>query len=115
MNISGIANEDPESSDLLSEVKAKSPFRIDYTPQHGILKMCCYFNDALGKNIRINYVIYRGTLVAQTVKNLLAMQETQVWFLGQEDLLEKGMATHSSTLAWRINNKQLTVLILFLG
>ena len=46
MNISGIANEDPESSDLLSEVKAKSPFRIDYTPQHGILKMCCYFNDA---------------------------------------------------------------------
>ena len=37
MNISGIANEDPESSDLLSEVKAKSPFRTDYTP-HVILK-----------------------------------------------------------------------------
>ena len=78
MNTSGTVNEDPESSDLLSEVKAKSPFRIDYTPLHGILKMCCYFNDALGKNTRINYVIYGGALVAQTVKNLPAMQETQV-------------------------------------
>ena len=36
------------------------------------------------------------------VKNLPAMQETQVQFLSQEDTLEKGMATHSSTLAWRI-------------
>ena len=36
------------------------------------------------------------------VKNLLALQETQVRFLGQEDPLEKGMATHSSILAWRI-------------
>ena len=41
-------------------------------------------------------------LVTQTVKNLPAMQETQVQFLGQEDPLKKGMATHSSTLAWRI-------------
>ena len=31
-----------------------------------------------------------------------AMQETQVWFLGQEDPLEKGMASHSSILAWEI-------------
>ena len=36
------------------------------------------------------------SLVAQTVKNLPAMQETWVQSLGQEDLLEKGMATHSS-------------------
>ena len=36
------------------------------------------------------------------VQNLPAMQETQVPFLGQEDLLEDGMAPHSSTLAWRI-------------
>ena len=35
-------------------------------------------------------------------KNLPAMQETQVQFLGQEDHLEKGMAAHSSILAWRI-------------
>ena len=40
-------------------------------------------------------------LVAQMVKNLPAKQETQVQSLGQEDLLEKAMATHSSILAWR--------------
>ena len=40
--------------------------------------------------------------MAQTVKNLPAMQETQVPSLGQEDPLEKGIATHSSILAWRI-------------
>ena len=40
--------------------------------------------------------------VAQMVKNLSAMWETQVRSLGQEDPLEKGMATHSSILAWRI-------------
>ena len=43
-----------------------------------------------------------ASLVAQTVKNLLAKQETQVQSLGQEDPLEMGMATHSSILAWRI-------------
>ena len=43
-----------------------------------------------------------ASLVAQTVKNLLAMQETWVRSLGREDPLEKGMATHSSILAWRI-------------
>ena len=40
--------------------------------------------------------------MAQTVKNLSAMQKTQVWSPGQEDPLEKEMATHSSILAWRI-------------
>ena len=44
----------------------------------------------------------RASLVAQMVKNLHAMQETCVQSLGQEDALEKGMATHSSILAWRI-------------
>ena len=41
-------------------------------------------------------------LVAQIVKNLPAMREIQVQFLGQEDILAKEMATHSSILAWRI-------------
>ena len=40
--------------------------------------------------------------IAQMIKNLLAMQETQVQSLDQEDPLEKGIATHSSILAWRI-------------
>ena len=43
-----------------------------------------------------------SSLVAQMVKHLPAMRETWVRSLGWEDLLEKEMATHSSTLAWRI-------------
>ena len=46
--------------------------------------------------------IRRASLVAQTVKNLPAMQETWVPSLAWEDPLEKGTATHSSILAWRI-------------
>ena len=42
------------------------------------------------------------SLVAQTVKSLLAIRETQLRLLGQEDPLEKEMAAHSSILAWRI-------------
>ena len=44
----------------------------------------------------------RASLVAQMLKNLPAVWETQVRFLGQEGPLEKGTATHSSILAWRI-------------
>ena len=43
-----------------------------------------------------------ASLVAQMVKNLPVMQETWIWSLGQEDPLERGMATHSSIFAWRI-------------
>ena len=43
-----------------------------------------------------------ASLVAQIVKNLPEVQETQVLFLGREDSLEKEMATHSSIFAWRI-------------
>ena len=48
----------------------------------------------------------RASLVAQFVKNMLTIQETQVRFLGQEDPLEKEMATHSSILAWKIPWKE---------
>ena len=47
-------------------------------------------------------VYYKASLVAQTVKRLPAVRETWVRSLGWEDLLEKEMATHSSTLAWKI-------------
>ena len=47
-------------------------------------------------------MLWRASLVAQLIKNLPAMQETWVQSLGQEDPLEKGMATHSSVFAWRI-------------
>ena len=44
-----------------------------------------------------------ASLVAQMVKNLPAVQETQVTSLGWEDPLEKEMATHSSIIAWKIS------------
>ena len=44
----------------------------------------------------------RASLIAQLVKNLPAVQESWVRFLGREDPLEKEMATHSSVFAWRI-------------
>ena len=43
-----------------------------------------------------------ASLVAQLVKNTPAMEETLFQFLGQEDFLEEGMATHSSILSWRV-------------
>ena len=65
----------------------------------GILIYVAYFSQD-------NLVTYNNkswsSLVAQMVKNLPAMQETQVRSLGWGDPLEKGMATHSSILAWTI-------------
>ena len=55
----------------------------------------------LGKFILSPY-IFCSSLVAQTVKNLPAVQETQVPSLGREDLLQKEIAAHSSILAWGI-------------
>ena len=49
-----------------------------------------------------NWAVYGASLVVQAVKNLPAVQEIRVGSLGQEDPLEKGMATHSGILAWRI-------------
>ena len=51
--------------------------------------------------------IHFTSLMNQMVKNLPEMQETRVQFLGQEDLLEKGMATHYSILAWGIPQRSL--------
>ena len=53
-------------------------------------------------NIIIEILCSSLVLVVQMIKNLPAMQETWVPSLGQEDPLEKGMATQSSILAWRI-------------
>ena len=61
---------------------------------------------ALGTSSKWNHILFAllhlASLVAQTVKNLPAMQETQVHSLGLESPLEKGMATHSNILAWRV-------------
>ena len=64
-----------------------------------------YVNIAVPPSILIYHVLNwhtKASLMAQVVKNLPAMQETYVQSLGQEDPLEKEMATHSSILAWRI-------------
>ena len=53
-------------------------------------------------NMLITTELHALPLVAQTVKNLFAMQETWVRFLGREGSLEKGIAARFSTLAWRI-------------
>ena len=55
-----------------------------------------------GRRDRLPTPVFLDFLVAQTVKNPPAMQETWAQSLGWEDPLEKGMATHSNILAWRI-------------
>ena len=60
---------------------------------HLFLNICLY---------RVSSVEVLASLVTQTVKHLSAVQETQVRSLGWEDPLEKEMALHSSTLAWKI-------------
>ena len=60
----------------------------------------------LQKEMATHSSVLSTSLVAQMVKHLSTMRETQVQSLGPEDPLEKEMATHSSTLAWRIPWKE---------
>ena len=62
---------------------------------------CFHFSPLLARD-GYSLVRYWGFPGGSDGKNLPAMQETQVWSLGREDPLEKGMVTHSSILAWRI-------------
>ena len=69
--------------------------------------MCEVINAYCLQLLRLGVICYaliesRVSLMAQMVKNLPAMQETQVGSLGGEDPLEEEMATHSSILAWKI-------------
>ena len=63
-----------------------------------IVSLVCTFIFSMNSSIYLGYYV-QASLVAQIVKNLPAVQETRVQSLGWEDLLEKGMATHSSILA----------------
>ena len=63
----------------------------EYVSMCGYVCLCVY----------VYVCVWGASLVAQTIKNLSAMQETWDQFLGREDPLEKGMATHFSILAWR--------------
>ena len=64
---------------------------------HGVTKSWTWLKD-----FTFTFTLAEIFTVAQMVKNLPAMQETWVRSLGQEDHLEKGLAIHSSILAWRI-------------
>ena len=75
--------------------------------QGGLELLCICFPEPLTlnvSNLKVD-VAYKGFLSGIVVKNLPVMQElqeTQIRYLGQEDPLEEGMATHSNILAWRI-------------
>ena len=84
-------------------LKVLSSLRGYVLKNHSILIILKYSFYLEGQIKCINFSLkYGASLVAQPVKNLPAMQETWVLFLGKEDPLEQGMATHSSILAWRI-------------
>ena len=63
-------------------------------------KLFCHNLSEVLEPLELILRFIQSSLVAQLVKNPSAMQETLVWFLGQEYPLEKGKATHSSILAW---------------
>ena len=73
---------------------------VRFMIEDGIFQRCfSLLGEVLGTTIQS----MRTSLVSQMVKHLLTMWRTWVWSLGQEDPLEKEMATHSSTLAWEIS------------
>ena len=85
------------------------PNMMIFYPHKGLHRSTGKESEALhGRRIlcwrRIGYSLQYSwaSLVTQLVKNLPAMWETWVWSLGWEDFLEKGIATHSSILTWRI-------------
>ena len=95
-------------SSSIAELIKKSWIRSDFSfliisyPPH----TCPVYSENTGLSLLLCTFLFcvpsLGFPGGSVVKNLPAMQETQVWSLGREDLLEKGMATHSSILAWRI-------------
>ena len=67
-----------------------------------IIALQCWFLLENNMNQLYIYTYIQASLVTQMVKNLPAVWETWVWSLGREDPLEKEMAIHSSTIAWKI-------------
>ena len=82
------------STQLIPKFRHQLTETGDLTWYFPIFTMACIFVSS--------HTVLRASLVAQMVKNLPGMRETWVQSLGQKDPLEKGMATHSSILAWRI-------------
>ena len=72
-------------------------WKIPWTEEPGRLQ------STVSQRIRHDWVISGNSWASLVAQNPHAMQETWVWSLGKEDLLEKNMATHSSILVWRIS------------
>ena len=87
----------------ISVGSVKLTLKINHHKRWGHTRGRCELHHAFTLMLSDEFrAIYSISLVAQVVKDRPAMQETGVWSLGQEDPLEKEMATHSSILAWRI-------------
>ena len=72
---------------------------------HLILCRSCLLLSSIFPSTRVfsnDSALHRASRIAESVKNLPAMQDTQVWFLGWGDALEEELATYSSILAWKI-------------
>ena len=65
-----------------------------------------YVNEIIQYIVFSDWLLWYNAVMAQTVKNLPATQETRVQFLSQEEALEKRMATHSSIVAWTIPRRE---------
>ena len=93
----------PETTLWISESQPRKPL-VDtaYFEKSDMEPILCCPQHLSGSLIIWAFNYSGASLVAQLVKNPPAMQETGVWSLGWEDPLEKGVATHSSILAWRI-------------
>ena len=108
MSVVRTGPDDIESDYFLPAAKVMCPILKllrEPVPSCGIwysLRLFLFLHTAVPNLFGTRNRFHRATLVAQMVKNLHAMQVTRVQFLGREDSLEKGKATHSSILAWRI-------------
>ena len=93
--------EDPPEEELATHSGILDS-RISWTGRPGVLQFI--ESQRVGHDwvTELNWTELRASVVAQMVKNLPAMWETKVQLLSWEDILEKGMATHSSVLTWRI-------------
>ena len=115
-NISGKCQherEEPEeTSNLTGKKKKYQPPQAGETPPADASRLCLHHRFSLVSNLPLlahtagwdlpSFHGHRASLVLQMAKNLLATWETWIRSVGREDPLEKEMATHSSTLAWKI-------------
>ena len=100
--VSSLGWDDPLEKEMATHSSVLA-WRIPWTEEPGGLQSI--ESQRVGRDCVNNihkYINYKGLLCGSAVKNLPAMQETQVRSLGQEHPLEEGMTTHSSILAWRI-------------